>query len=373
MIQKTGESPGLPESRSHDGPAASSKDRARVLVVDDEEPIRRILEQMLVKLGHTVHSASTGTAALEILQGHDDIELMLLDVKMPGLAGTEVVTEALEIDGDLAIVMLSGMNDAATASICMQRGAIDYLTKPIGVDDLSRAMSQALRKRHTRIQDRGIANWLREEVAQRSKELMEEQAKLQQLTVATLEALINALEAKDPYLAGHSARVAALSATIAAQMQLDDDEIETVRTAGRLHDLGKIGTRESVLNKSGPLTPEEFEHVKEHVVIGSQILAPLTHLGDVIGYVRGHHERWDGSGYPDGLAGEDIPLGARIIGAAEIYDALTTARSYQTPLSPTEATERMRALVGTAVGPDVMDALTAAVARRQTLVFLEDD
>ncbi len=369
MIQKTTDAPRQREANTEE----SAPERARVLVVDDEEPIRRILEQMLVKLRHTVHSAATGTAALGILQEHDDIELMLLDVKMPGLSGTEVVTEALEIDGDLAIVMLSGMNDAATASICMQRGAIDYLTKPIGVDDLSRAMTQALRKRHTRIQNRGIASWLRDEVAQRSKEIIEEQAQLRQLTVATLEALVNALEAKDPYLAGHSARVAALSATIASQMQLDDDEIECIRTAGRLHDLGKIGTRESVLNKRGPLTPEEYEHVKQHVIIGSQILAPLTHLGNVIDYVRGHHERWDGSGYPDGRAGKEISLGARIIGAAEIYDALTTARSYQAPLSPSDATDRIRSLAGTTTGPDVADALAATVARRQTLIFLEED
>ncbi|OGU01139.1 MAG: hypothetical protein A2W29_05685 [Gemmatimonadetes bacterium RBG_16_66_8] len=182
-----------------------------------------------------------------------------------------------------------------------------------------------------------------------------------------------ALEAKDTYLSGHSARVAALAATIATHLGLGDDEVDQIRLGGRLHDLGKIGIRESVLGKQGPLTPEEFEHVKEHVTIGSQILRPMVHLGPVVDYVRGHHEHFDGSGYPDALAGDAIPLGARVICAAEIFDALTSARPYQQPLTPEDATDRMRSLAGRIVDPTVMDALATAVKRRQTLVFLDEE
>ena len=199
-----------------------------------------------------------------------------------------------------------------------------------------------------------------------------EQATQERISVATLEALVNALEAKDPYLRGHSARVADLSASVAAHLQRSDEEIEAVRTAGRLHDIGKIGIREEILNKHGPLSDEEYEHVKQHVLVGCQILAPLAHLGDVIGLVRSHHERWDGSGYPDRLAGGAIPLGARIIGAVEIYDALTTARPYQEKMPPEEAIDRMRELVGTAIDPSMHEALEAVVSRRQALVFLDD-
>ena len=156
-----------------------------------------------------------------------------------------------------------------------------------------------------------------------------EQANQERLSVATLEALVNALEAKDPYLRGHSARVADLSASVAAQLGCTDELVEAIRTGGRLHDIGKIGIREEILNKQGPLTDEEYEHVKQHVLVGSQILAPLVHLKEVITFVRSHHERWDGFGYPDRLAGDAIPLGARIIGAVEIFDALTTSRPYQ--------------------------------------------
>jgi putative nucleotidyltransferase with HDIG domain len=159
---------------------------------------------------------------------------------------------------------------------------------------------------------------------------------------------------------------------VAAEMGLEDEDVESVRTAGRLHDIGKIGIREEVLVKQGPLTDSEYEHVKQHVVVGSQILAPLTHLREVIHYVRSHHERWDGRGYPDGLKGEEIPVGARILAAVEVYDALTTSRPYQEKMSSEFAVERMRDLTGAGIATEVFDALEAVVSQRQTLVFLDD-
>jgi putative nucleotidyltransferase with HDIG domain len=179
-----------------------------------------------------------------------------------------------------------------------------------------------------------VNQWLKEEVAIRAAEVRRERATLERVTIATLEVLVNALEAKDPFSRGHSARVADLSAMIASELQLSDEDIEVIRTAGRLHDIGKIGIREEVLAKQGPLTPAEYEHVKDHVIIGTQILAPLAHLHGAIVCMRSHHERWDGEGYPDRLRGEDIPLGARILGIAEIFDALTTSRPRGPPWTP---------------------------------------
>jgi HD-GYP domain-containing protein (c-di-GMP phosphodiesterase class II) len=153
---------------------------------------------------------------------------------------------------------------------------------------------------------------------------------------------------------------------------MTDEEVEVIRTAGRLHDIGKIGIREEVLAKQGPLTPAEYEHVKDHVIIGTQILAPLAHLHAAITCMRSHHERWDGQGYPDGLKGEEIPFGARIIAIAEIFDALTTSRPYQEKMPANFAVDRLRDLVGTAVDPGAFAGLESVIARRQTLVFLED-
>jgi len=343
-----------------------------VLVVDDEEPIRSSLTRFLVQQGYEVTAAATGAEALDVLR-RQKIACVLLDIRMPDTSGIDLVPEILELEPQAALLMLTAVNDAASAALSMQRGAMDYLTKPVDLPDLGRAIQRALRRRDTQIESQQINHWLKEEVAVRTAELRMERANLERISVATLEALVNALEAKDPYLRGHSARVADLAASIAAELGCSDEEVEGIRTAGRLHDIGKIGIREEILNKHGPLTDEEFEHVKMHTVAGAQILAPLTHLKHAISYVRSHHERWDGKGYPDQLAGERIPLGARIIGAVEIYDALTTSRPYQERMVPELAVERMRDLVGTALDGAVLEALARVVARNEALVYLDEE
>ncbi len=343
-----------------------------VLVVDDEEPIRTALRKYLTQQGYEVSTAANGEEALAVLQ-RQKIACMLLDVRMPGISGVDLVPRVMEIEPNIALLMLTAVNDATSAALCMQRGALDYLTKPVELFELERAVQRALKRRGTALEQQNLNHWLKEEVALRTAEVRSERAKLERLSVATLETLVNALEAKDPYLRGHSARIADLSASIAAEMGLPDETVESIRTAGRLHDIGKIGIREEILNKEGPLTAAEYEQVKQHVLVGSQILAPLAHLRDILGYVRSHHERWDGKGYPDGLRDAAIPVGARIIGTAEIYDALTTSRPYQEKMLPEMAVERMRDLTGTVLDPDVHTALEAVVKRRQALVFLDEE
>jgi putative nucleotidyltransferase with HDIG domain len=340
--------------------------------VDDEEPIRNALRKFLKQQQFEVYTAGSGEEALQQLRLHK-VSLMLSDIRMPGTSGVDLVPQAIELEPDLAILMLTAVNDATSAALCMQRGAMDYLTKPIELADLGRAVQRALKRRDMLLENRELNTWLKEEVTTRTAELQRERNRLERVSTATLEALVNALEAKDPYLRGHSARVADLSATLAAELELPEEEVERVRMAGRLHDLGKIGTREAVVNKEGPLTDDEFEHVKQHVIIGAQILAPLTHLGDLVTMVRSHHERWDGTGYPEGLRGEEIPFGGRIIAAAEVFDALTTARPYQAKMTPEQAVERIADLSGTVLDPRVFEALTRTVARRGTLVFLDED
>ncbi|MEO8029704.1 MAG: HD domain-containing phosphohydrolase [Gemmatimonadota bacterium] len=342
-----------------------------VLVVDDEEPIRNALKKFLTQQGYEVATAASGDEAIKVLQ-RQKIACMLLDVRMPGRSGIDLVPQVMELEPSIAILMLTAVNDATTAALCMQRGAMDYLTKPIDLSDLARAILRAIRRRDSLLEQQNINQWLKEEVALRTAELRRERAKLERLSVATLEALVNALEAKDAYIRGHSARVADLAAMIASEMSLPDEVVEQIRMAGRLHDIGKIGIREGILTKQGPLTTEEYEQVKQHVVVGSQILAPLAHLGEIITYVRSHHERWDGQGYPDRLQGEQIPLGARILGAAEIFDALTTSRPYQEKMPADVAVERMRDLAGNVLDEQVYKALETAVRKRQTLTFLDD-
>jgi putative two-component system response regulator len=317
-----------------------------------------------------VLTATSGEEALAELRRHDDIAIMLCDIRMPGISGVDLISQALETSPDLAVLMLTAVNEATTAALCMQRGALDYLTKPVELEALWRTIERALKHRERRIAQRQLDHQLKEEVERRTADFARERARLERLSVATLDVLVNALEAKDPFLSGHSARVADLAATLAAQLGLPDDEIEQARVAGRLHDIGKIGTRDEVINKPGPLTPEEYEHVKYHVTIGAQILAPLEHLGPVIDVVRSHHERWDGRGYPDGRQGEEIPLLGRIVGVAEVWDALNSSRPYRETLDQDQALRRLGELAGTALDPRVCDALSEVVHHRRSLVFL---
>ncbi len=342
--------------------AAEHKQMLSLLVVDDEGSIRSALRRFLTQQGYTCHVAASGEEALKLIRLHK-IACVILDVRLPGVSGIDLVPTILEVEPNAAVLMLTAVNDATSAALCMQRGAIDYLTKPVDLSDLERAIERALEQRARQIDAAQITSHLKEEVAIRTAELRLERANLQRISVATLEALVNALEAKDPYLRGHSMRVADLAAATAAEFGLADEDVALIRTAGRLHDIGMIAIREDVLNKQGPLTNDEFVHVKSHAMTGAQILEPLTHLRPIVGYVRGHHERWDGRGYPDGLAGEAIPVGARIIGAVEIFDALTTSRPYQEKMPSQVAIERLGDLTGTVIDPSIHRALATVVAQ----------
>jgi putative nucleotidyltransferase with HDIG domain len=196
----------------------------------------------------------------------------------------------------------------------------------------------------------------------------------EQLAPATLiaEALINAMEAKSPYLRGHSHRVAAVAAGLATELALPDEEVEAIRLAGKLHDVGKIGVRESVLDKPGRLTAEEFTHVQEHVSIGLNILSPLDHLGRIRQYIAHHHERIDGSGYPAGLSGDSISLGGRILAAADVLDAITSPRAYRDALSLDKAIEVLKSLGPRSICPVVLPVLERAVAKGHVLVFIAE-
>jgi putative two-component system response regulator len=335
----------------------------RILIVDDEETIRLALRKFLRSSGYEVEIAGSGDQALSILDA-GNFSLMLCDVRMPGMTGVQVVPRARARDQDLAIIMLTAVNDAATATEVLSAGASDYLMKPVELADLQQAVDRALHKRGQLIEQRRVDNLIREEVALRTAELEREKEALRLMSVSIAETLINAMEAKDVYLRGHSQRVAELAGQLAEEMGLDQTISEDLRIAGRLHDVGKIGIRESILNKPGGLSPEEFEHVKLHVQIGLDILAPLVHLKTPLNYVEHHHEHWDGAGYPHHLAGENIPLGARILCAADTFDALTSKRAYRDPMEPMAALAHLKVDVGTQFDPRVYDALVKVVTRR---------
>jgi len=362
-----------PPSGADIGPAPAVVDLARILVVDDEAPIAAALARFLRTRGYETETAASGDAALALLADRP-CAAALCDVRMPGMSGVEFVSLALALDADLAVLMLTGVNDAPTATDALARGAVDYLLKPVELTDLQRAIERALHKRGLLIEQRRVEALIGEEVIARTAALMEEQRTLRDVAVGTVQTLINAMEAKDIYLRGHSERIGELAASVADELGLDADAVESVRIAGRLHDVGKIGIREAVLNKPGALTVEEFEHVKDHVRIGVAILAPLTHIADAVTHVHDHHEHWDGSGYPDGKAGSAISIGGRILAAADAFDALTSHRAYRAPQAPIVVVEYLRQHVGSLLDPRIYDALRAVVLARKSIadLFIED-
>lgn len=341
-----------------------------VLVVDDEESITSALARFLRLRGYQVETAESAAEALDLL-GRCKTGVMLCDVRMPGMSGLDLIPHAILAEPDLAIVMLTAVGDAASATEALSKGAMDYLTKPVDLQAIEYSIDKARRKRELMIHQRQVDQLIRDEVAARTAELEHEQEQLRNLTVSVVETLINAMEAKDPWVRGRSHRVGELAASIADQMGLCPDTVEAVRVAGRLMEVGRIGIREEVLNKPGKLTAEEFAHVQEHVRMGMEILAPLKHLGIVLDYIQDHHEHYDGSGYPRRLAGEAISLGGRILCAADTYDAITTGRAHQHAMTPHDAIDYLaNAHVGRLLDPFVFEALRTVVKRRKSLTFI---
>ncbi|MEP7066741.1 MAG: HD domain-containing phosphohydrolase [Gemmatimonadota bacterium] len=345
-------------------PADDSSALARVLVVDDEAAIRTALARFLKMRGFHAVPVASGAAALEAMQ-QQHFEAMVCDVRMPGMTGLELIQPALAQMPDLAIVMLSAVNDAVTASTALARGAANYLVKPIELADLHGAVVEALAKRARAIEHRRAEQAAAAELTRKMEEMVRDRSSLELLTVDVAHSVISAMETKSQFMAGHSERVTALATAVAAHMGLDDATIEAVRISGLLHDVGTAGVSEMVLAKAGELTTEEMDHVREHVRIGMQILSPLRYLGRVLDYVCDHHEHFDGRGYPRGVAGEAISLGGRIIAAADAFDALTSPRPYREAVSPAAAVVTLQARAGTLLDPAVVAAVGAVIARRE--------
>jgi putative two-component system response regulator len=344
-------------------PKAALPPLARILVVDDDESIRVAMVRFLQRCGYGVEAAGNGTDALTLFESHD-FDAMICDVRMPGLSGPELLPRVLASDPNLAVLMLSAVNDAPTAAHVLAGGAIDYLVKPIELRALQDAVIRALARRHARMEKERFDSLIQDEVRLRTAELEQEKEALRLLSVSVVETLIIAMEAKDVYLRGHSQRVADLASEIAVELGQEPTVVERVRLAGRLHDVGKIGIREEILNKPSALTVPEFEHVKQHVRIGIEILRPLQLLEHVLDIIHDHHEHWDGSGYPRGIRAEHISLGGRILAAADAFDALTSQRAYRDPMAPVDSLAYLGTVAGELLDPHVVRALQTVMKRR---------
>lgn len=343
----------------------------RLLIVDDEETIRLALSRFLRSRGFDADTAESGTAALALLrEGY--YSLMLCDIRMPGMSGLDLVPQARAVHPDMAVVMLSAVNDVPTATESISAGAMEYLTKPVDLQDLLAAIERVTNRRDLTVEARNVERLIEREVARRTAELERDRAGMLGSAVDAISHLVSMHEAKDPFLSGSTLRVTALARGIGEVLGLDDATLEQVVLAARLHDVGKIALRDSVLNKPGALSPEEYEHVKDHVRIGLEILTPLAALREVLEFVRDHHEHWDGTGYPRGLMGEKISLGGRILCCADAFIALTSRRAYRPAMSIEDTVNYLAAHAGGLLDPQVYSALQRVVAEQRVLGLTAD-
>jgi putative two-component system response regulator len=286
--------------------------RSRVLVADDTESIRSLFRRLLIADGHDVVSAADGTAALEAVQRHQP-DVILLDIGMPAMDGLEVCRR-LKADPATRltpIVLVTGQTDLSDRIRGIEAGADEFLSKPVHPHELRARVRSLSRVKH-------LIDAL-------------DSAEAAFMTLALT------IEARDPYTKGHCERLAAHAVRLGRTIGLPQDDLEALHRGGYLHDVGKVGIPDSILLKQGPLTPDEFELMKRHPEIGDSLCAPLQSLRRVRPIVRCHHERLDGSGYPAGMKGDEVPLLAQIVGIVDVFDALTSHRPYRAALAREEA------------------------------------
>src|SRR6202035_4780970 len=288
-----------------------------ILVADDQSSNRELLEELLTTQGFKVISASDGAAALEELT-RVQADLVLLDVMMPRMNGFEVC-ERIKANPDtylIPVIMITALSDKHDRLEGIKVGADDFLTRPVDRTELLARVRSLLK------------------LKQRTDEL--ERAE------SVLFSLARSIEGKDPYTHGHCERLAEYWARLGEQLGLSEDQITALRRAGIVHDVGKIAVPDAILLKPGRLTPDEWTIIREHSVVGERICAPLKSFRFVLPIIRHHHEKLDGSGYPDGLRVDAIPVTARVLQIVDVYDALTTDRPYKKAFSVTDALQTMK-------------------------------
>ena len=311
----------------------------KILVVDDSSTIRSVVVKALENAGFQVLSAENGLQALDVMKKVRP-DLILSDIEMPVMSGIDLCRTVHKNENLSAIpyVVMSTQNDRAIMRRMLQWGAIAYLTKPFNVEQLVITIERLLSNHFL--------------LLLKEKERLDTE---RNMLLASITSLIEALEARDPYTRGHSESVAEIVAGMAGLMGKNIEEIEMLRIAGRLHDLGKIGVPDSILLKPGRLTDEEYAIIKQHPVAGATIFAPIKTLKEIIPVILYHHERFDGKGYPEGLAGSRIPLWARVTAVADTYHALTSDRPYRKGMDEAKAFQILWDVRGTQLCPDCVD------------------
>ena len=316
----------------------------KILLVDDEVTIRRLLHVKLSRQGYHCEEAGNAIEALDKMRTYA-ADLVMLDMKMPGKSGMELLPELKASYPNTAVIMATAVAEANLAIQCMRLGADDYITKPFNLDEVVLNVEKTLEKQMLEQQIREYQEHLHQKVEQQTIEI-------RTLFLNSIEALVFALEAKDKYTAGHSRRVSEIALDLGRGMNLSGEDLENLRWGSLLHDVGKIAVDQIIQNKPGKLTPAEYEHIMIHAQVGAGIVKPVVNQ-KVVEIVEHHHDHFNGSGLHQIVSGENIPLGARILAVADAYDAMTSDRPYRPAIPVEEARREIERCCGTQFDPVV--------------------
>lgn len=327
-------------------------DGKRVLIVDDDRQVRDVLHEIFLSNGYKCQLATDGQEGLEAFQASRP-PLTVTDVKMPVMDGLEFLKTVRGLDPDAAVIMLTGVGDLKIAVESLKVGAYDFIIKPVNVDELLIAAERAVERRQLLIERREYQTTLERRVQEATRDLALTLRELQDTYRATLEALGSALDTRDVGTEAHSRRVHGHALTIARAHGVPERDIKDIEHGVLLHDIGKIGIPDAILLKPGPLTPEEWIIMRTHPEVGRRLIERIPFLRGALPIVYHHHEKWDGTGYPLGLRGEAIPLGARIFAVADAFDAMTFDRPYSKAVSYKAARQEIQRCAGTHFDPAV--------------------
>ncbi len=337
--------------------------KKRILVVDDEGPVCALLGERLAAAGFDCRTCDSGEKALETLEA-EPFDAVISDLNMPGISGLELLERVRERLPRVGFLMVTGVDDIRVGIQAMKRGADDYLTKPFQFEIVLASVQRALERKRLESEVENYRRNLEQMVEQRTRQYQAALKRIEMTYDETLEALGAALDLRDNETAGHSQRVSRFCLEMAKAMSVEPERLKHIERGSYLHDIGKIGIPDGILLKPGKLTPEEKQIMESHARIGYDLVSRIAFLAQAAEIVLTHQERYDGTGYPQGLLGDEIPLGSRIFAVADTLDAMTSDRPYRRALPFAQAYDEIRRESGRQFDPAVVEVFVAIPERR---------
>ncbi len=359
-----------------------------ILIVDDEIGPRESL-RMILKPSYNVYAVENGYAAIQMIQ-QTEMDVLTLDLKMPGISGIDTLKEIRVIDPDVMVIIITGYGTLKSAIEAIRYGVFDYIPKPFNVPEILAIIDKSIQRRKLNLKVKEVLGnclnqqLLKEPAANSDFPLQIESKgtsndKWDEINLSDNQSCLEfakvlayTLEEKDPYTSGHSERVCYYSDFISKRLSFPPKERNELQIASYLHDIGKIGISNRFINKKGTLTPTDWAIIKQHTKKSIELLIPLNLSSNILSYIQHHHERFDGTGYPDGLAGEQIPLGARIIAISDSYDSMTSDRPYRKPLSGGDAKGELMKNAGKQFDPKLVSLFLDVLKEMEDIFLVKD-